>query len=234
MDPIKLFLYTTIMSGIAHFTIFMTAYDINLRYAGMNYQFKTIKREDIMPFRFLYAFPKRYDPQTSPFLLTIDGEKWALLHYIIDVPLCFACYYWLEAIPFISEKDRLWIVWVTSETIFALLSFWMHRASNTVIQLSRTKFVSPADLEQHIKSKLKSAKKSFSEQQYCSEIVKEMRRKRFWIYEEWAIIVTTENRTKVILKKIIATRTSYRYYDGAVIELIDRFTSISGRENTSQ
>lgn len=225
MNNIKLLFAIAIMSGCAHFAVFMTAYDINLRYVKMDYRFKRIDRKSIAPFRFLYAFPGRYDSKISPFLLTIDGEKWALLHYIIDVPLCFACYHCLGHI---GAKDRLVIVWCVLTGAFVLLSFWIHRASNTVIRLSNTKAVSTADLERHLKSKLRSAQKKFPEPQYLCEIIENKSRNLFWTHEEWTIIVSAESNSEVVLEKAIANRVRYRYYDGAVIELIDRFAGIHG------
>lgn len=217
MDHIIRYLLVATMFGVIHAFSFLAAYDIDRKYRKMTYRFKRTEESGI---KRILTIPKK-----SPFLLTVDGELWSIATYAVNVLLFILGDCLIRNLTDLNEKSRFLILWSILAGMMCLLSFWMHRAADTVIKLSKTKVVSDADFEHHVKGKLREARKAYPAPRYSCEMTAVKEQKVFWTHEVWIVVARNETG-ELVLEESVAKRDWYRYYDGAVIQLLGRFERI--------
>ena len=216
---IKAFLGIVLISCVIHFSIYMAAYYNNLRYANiLAYRFKHMT---VRGFKSILIMPKNTLP-----LLTIEGELWAILHFGFDIVLIF-CGYLAGIVTSTNVIPVFAVIWLVLEVLFLFLSFWIHYATNEVIKLSKEAIISDAAFEQHIRSKLRSARKTYPQPQYSTNTSVVEHKSLFWKHESWYITVSDTYTLEIVLEKIVAKRDWYRYYDAPLTQLIERFSPVN-------
>lgn len=216
LDKINSLSSAIYFSGAVHFAIFMGAWHINIEYGKLmeglaDYRFKRIEPKGVSRIIFF--------PKSGLFLLTRDGELWAILHYIFDIAVFFVC----ACLIHVDNNSYGFIV-AAMEVPFFLASFWVHSAKDKVIKLSENTVVSDADFKQHLASKLRSAKKAYPLPQYLCNMKTTKTCKLFWTHELLSVTVVDETSSELVLEWPVAKRSWYRYYAVPVTQLFDRFT----------
>ena len=98
MDHITRYLIVATMFGVIHAFVFMAAYNIDRRHRNMDYRFKRAEESGI---KRILTIPKK-----SPFLLTTDGELWAITYYAVNVLLFIFGDCLMKNLTDVSEKSR--------------------------------------------------------------------------------------------------------------------------------
>ena len=225
LDKINSLSSAIYFSGAVHFAIFMGAWHINIEYGKLmeglaDYRFKRIEPKGVSRIIFF--------PKSGIFLLTRDGELWAILHYIFDIAVFFVC----ACLIHVDNNSYGFIV-AAMEVPFFLASFWVHSAKDKVIKLSENTVVSDADFKQHLTSKLRSAKKAYPLPQYLCNMKTTKTCKLFWTHELLSVTVVDETSSELVLEWPVAKRSWYRYYAVPVTQLFDRFTGIEEKLHRS-
>ena len=176
------------------------------------------------------CYPFRREKGTA-FLLTADVKKWMIVSYIPKVLFVVLCDCLLGKVRAIGEYHRTILIYCALLDSI-LVAGWFNRAIHTVIRLSKEKPVSEADLEQHIKAKLRAARRAYPEPVYLCRIEETRTRKGFWTYETWSVCVEEQEEGQVILNEPIAKRDRYRYFDGEVIRLLHRFEKVTAEKSS--
>ena len=206
-----------------HFFFFLTARRISIdygeRYAKLvpsiaDYRFKRIEPKGIS--RIIFS------PKSGLFLLTRDGELWAMLHYIFDIAVFLVCD------RLIHVDNNSYVVIAAAMAVPLILTYFLLLyAKDKVIKLSENAtVVSDADFKQHLSSKLRSAKKAYSSPQYLCNMKTTKTCKLFWTHELLSVTIVDETSSELVLEWPVAKRSWYRYYAVPVTQLFDRFTGI--------
>lgn len=217
MRNILLFFCIVCMSGWVHFCIYMSAYNIQRKYNCMHYKFKYVFPKECSQIPHLYAFPKVSNEKGLPYLLTIDGEKWAMISYPISVFTCYALYQVWGLVSDLNAISRFTILWCGVEGLVTILSFWIHRAANRVIDLSKRKVVLDVDIQRHIRRQMHAESKIYPTPQYSCEIVHTTTQSFLWVHEDWSILIREND--KEVINKHVATKDHYRYCDCSLTQL---------------
>lgn len=207
-----------IVSLFFHCIGYLTAYDVQFRNIdrkkiGLENRFSQIDRELLGKWRYFITFPRSKNRDEKPFVLTIDGEKWAIKCFVADIILFPVIIILIVEFASIQSMGIIYIViFCICELPFALSIMWIRIVEERILNLSKSTNIADNELTKHIDRLLKKENSLFeNDSHYDIQII---RQKRLFEIEDTYIVFFTDFKTGVVNKRIIAKRKTSKYYNG--------------------
>ena len=203
----------------SNFSIYMGALRIQSRHSCNPSRFSTIDYKRLGRWRFFIAFPRKGKKLVDPFQITVDGEKWAIIHFVLDVCLSPLLILLLKCCTSLNGKDVCFICIIVFEIPFAVFSLWIHIISNRILKMPQNFSITDALLQKHLSTNIKNLKNQIPEPDYrCEQIVKI--KEYYWETNKKYSVIVRDRNGKKQSEKVLAIERSSRYYQGKDITLL--------------
>ena len=216
---IPCYLSSLLSSFICSFFAYMTAYSIQSRYSYYKNRFSLVDKDALGLWKPFIVFPAGYRKLKNPFVITADGEKWAIVHFLADTVILFVLVFTLCRRTSFNRKDVFFCCFVISAVPLMISSLWIQIISNRILALPQAVRNSDVMLDRHIANHLKKLQMQYSGPEYQFKRIV-IRKQRFGETKDLCKVIVCRTNGDIIEENTLAIKQSSRYYEGIEITLL--------------